>query len=354
MARYPYGRSNTIQRWIYPGSAALAIVIIIALVYAFGSSNEGENQTGPISEGNEITQFPPFVANVQEPTPEPKQPPQPEPTPAPQPQPTPPEVIAENDTAANPEAAEIIDQAFADLRATPARIIDARGKLNIVLGQPMSKKQRNLVKQKLSELANIWLFSPKNFPQDSLCTTYRVRPGDLLAVIGTKFKVPWELLAQINNIPNPKLLAAGRVIKVVNGPFRAKVSRASFTMDVYLRKTFVRSFPVGLARPGKQTPTGLWIVEPGGKMPAPLWTDPDTQRTYHPEEADYPLGSRWIALEGTEGNAVGQTGYGIHGTKEPASIGKASSRGCIRLHNGDAIFVYNLLVPLHSQIRITE
>jgi lipoprotein-anchoring transpeptidase ErfK/SrfK len=40
-----------------------------------------------------------------------------------------------------------------------------------------------------------------------------------------------------------------------------------------------------------------------------------------------PLGTRWIGLD--------RKGYGIHGTNEPRSIGKAASHGCIRLAKAD-------------------
>jgi lipoprotein-anchoring transpeptidase ErfK/SrfK len=40
-----------------------------------------------------------------------------------------------------------------------------------------------------------------------------------------------------------------------------------------------------------------------------------------------PLGSRWMGLD--------QKGYGIHGTNQPKSIGKAASHGCIRMAHAD-------------------
>lgn len=40
-----------------------------------------------------------------------------------------------------------------------------------------------------------------------------------------------------------------------------------------------------------------------------------------------PVGSAWVGLN--------KRGYGIHGTNEPDSIGKAASHGCIRLRNKD-------------------
>ncbi|MHB1404384.1 MAG: L,D-transpeptidase [Desulfitobacteriaceae bacterium] len=37
------------------------------------------------------------------------------------------------------------------------------------------------------------------------------------------------------------------------------------------------------------------------------------------------FGSRWLGLS--------KPGYGIHGTNDPSSIGKAVSKGCIRMYN---------------------
>jgi lipoprotein-anchoring transpeptidase ErfK/SrfK len=159
---------------------------------------------------------------------------------------------------------------------------------------------------------------------------------------------------QINNIAKPESLQAGMMIKVINGPFNVRVYRSSFTMDLYLQNTYVKSFPVGLGKPGMETPTGRWRVKAEGKLVQPIWTDPVTGRTYHPEDPDYPLGSRWIALDGIEGAAVGRTGFAIHGTKNPEQIGTPGSQGCIRLHNGDVITVYNLLMPGVSLVDVVD
>ncbi|GAG09396.1 unnamed protein product, partial [marine sediment metagenome] len=182
----------------------------------------------------------------------------------------------------------------------------------------------------------------------------QVKPGNLLSTIGRRRNVPHEILMKINKIVRPEALQAGETIKVVNGPFHARIYRSTFTMDLYLQNTFVRSFPVGLGKPGKETPTGLWRVKPDGKLISPTWTDPETGKTYEAEDPDYPLGSRWIGLEGLRGDAKSRSGFAIHGTKDPSEIGTAGSQGCIRLHNGDAILIYNLLMPGLSQVEIVE
>ena len=219
---------------------------------------------------------------------------------------------------------------------------------------PLSDYQRAFVKKQLSELADEWLFSRKIFPQDRLCQNLQVKSGDLLSTIGNRFNVPYEILMQINGIQRPEALKAGENIKVVNGPFHARVYRSSFTMDLYLQNTFVRSFHVGLGQPGMETPIGLWVVKQGGKLVSPTWTDPVSGKTYQAEDPNYPLGSRWIGLDGLEGQAKDRTGFAIHGTKKPDEIGTARSRGCIRLHNGDAILLYNLLMPGVSRVEVVE
>jgi len=254
----------------------------------------------------------------------------------------------------NPEVDELITEATALTGTKPSRIIDARDRLNEVLSMPMNGRQRAFVKKKLSGLANKWLFSRTIFEHDRLCSSYKVKGGDRLRAIGRQFKVPYEILMKINNISRPQALRAGETIKVINGPFHAKIYRSAFTMDLYLQNTFVRSFSVVLGRPGMETPTGRWVVKPDGKVIRPTWTDPTTGKTYEAQDPDYPLGSRWIGLEGIEGSAKERTGFAIHGTKDAEELGTARSRGCIRLYDEDVILVYDLLTPGFSQVVVAE
>lgn len=254
----------------------------------------------------------------------------------------------------NPQADTLVAEALSLIRAQPSEVIEVRNRLNKVLQMPLSPQQRQTVKSEMAKLADTWLFGPATFPSDTLCDTYMVRSGDLLDIIGRRLKVPYEILMQINNIPRPQALQAGKALKVVKGPFHAKVCRTTFTLDLYLQDTYVRSFKVGLGKSGYETPTGLWRVQDGGKLVAPTWTDPDSGHVYKATDPDYPLGSRWIALEGVSGAAVGRTGFAIHGTKEPEQIGSAGSRGCIRMYNGDAVLIYNMLVPLYSQVEVFD
>lgn len=255
--------------------------------------------------------------------------------------------------ATNPQGPEV-DAAIADavklIRSQPAEVLEARNRLNKLLQAQITPEQRQTIKDEMAKLSKDWLFGPAAFPGDMLCDTYTVKRGDLLDILGRRMKVPHEILMQINNIARPQALQAGRALKMIHGPFHVKVSRSTFTLDLYLQDMYVRSFKVGLGKSGFETPLGHWHVQERGKLIKPTWTDPDTQRQYKSTDPDYPLGARWIGLEGVDGAAKGRTGFAIHGTKDPDQIGTAGSRGCIRMYNDDVVLMYNLLVSSYSQV----
>ncbi len=254
----------------------------------------------------------------------------------------------------NPEADAAIADAVKLIHSQPADIIEARNRLNKLLQGQLAPEQRQTIKDEMARLSKDWLFGPAAYPGDMLCDTYTVKRGDLLDILGRRMKVPHEILMQINNIAKPQALQAGRALKMIHGPFHVKVNRSSFTLDLYLQDMYVRSFKVGLGKSGFETPLGHWHVAQGGKLIKPTWTDPDSGRQYKSTDPDYPLGSRWIGLEGVDGAARGRTGFAIHGTKEPDQIGTAGSRGCIRMYNDDVVLMYNLLVPQYSQVDTVE
>ncbi len=362
----PRGRQRS-QSWRYIIPVLLIVVLVLAIKYGpFGKDTNPDDSNDVALESKipEVEEQEPEVAKepetIPEPLPEPIQDPIPEPIPEPE---LPadksgqdsPDVAFVPDVAPNSEAAALIAEAAALLSQRPERIIDARTKLNEAFRMPLNKQQRAFVREQLTDLADKWLFSKTIYPDDKLCGSYKVKPGDLLSTIARQYKVPWQILLAINEIRKPEVLQAGDTIKVINGPFHARVDRSSFIMDLYLQdKTFVRSFRVGLGRPGNDTPTGLWRVKSNGKLISPPWPDPDSGKMYYAEDPDYPLGSRWIGLDGLEGNAKGRTGFGIHGTKDPQQIGKADSRGCIRMYNGEVKLIYDLLEPSISTVTVVE
>jgi len=99
----------------------------------------------------------------------------------------------------------------------------------------------------------------------------------------------------------------------------------------YKDKSRFTEYPVAIGKPSSPTPTGIWtitgkIVNPGGI-----------------------LGTRWMQLSIPAPDGV----YGIHGTSQPWSIGKAVSLGCIRMYNHHIEEIFPL-TPVGTRVEIFE
>lgn len=252
----------------------------------------------------------------------------------------------------NPRVAAMLNDAQSCI--SQGKIITARNTLNDLLNMSLDTPTREIVKKQLTDLSSQWLFTKTIQLGDDLCTSYKVQSGELLAQIAARHKIPYKLIMSINNIPSERALRADQIIKVINGPFHVIVYKSAYVMDLYLQNVYIRSFKIGIGKEGHETPVGLWQVKVGGKMIKPTWTDPETGKTYHAEDPDYPLGSGWIALDGIDTRTRGIQGIAIHGTNDESTIGTKSSRGCMRLYNGELMEVYDMLEPGFSELRVVE
>ena len=84
----------------------------------------------------------------------------------------------------------------------------------------------------------------------------------------------------------------------------------------------LRIFSVSVGATNSPSPTGQFEIV--SRLTNPTYYHPGT---VIPPGQGNPIGPRWIGLN--------HKGYGIHGTNEPRSIGRAASHGCIRLRNRD-------------------
>jgi LysM repeat protein len=228
-------------------------------------------------------------------------------------------------------------------------LLTARAKLSAAFEAGLPPDELGAVRAELTRIAEETVFSQRATPGDPLVEMHTIRPGDSLAKIAGSHFVTADLLARINGIKNKNRIRAGQRIKVVKGPFHAVVTKGTFDLSVYVQDTFVHHFSVGLGA-DDGTPTGEWRVK--SKLTNPTYYPPRGGKIMAADDAENPLGERWIGLEGISGDAQGQERYGIHGTIEPDSVGRAVSMGCIRLRNDDVEFLFDLLVTNHSRVTV--
>jgi lipoprotein-anchoring transpeptidase ErfK/SrfK len=89
-------------------------------------------------------------------------------------------------------------------------------------------------------------------------------------------------------------------------------------------------YAVAVGKPTTPSPVGTFIIE--RRVGNPTYSHNGKIVAPGPRN---PVGTRWMGLS--------IHGYGIHGTNEPKSIGKAASHGCIRMAQADLEEFYPLV-----------
>jgi lipoprotein-anchoring transpeptidase ErfK/SrfK len=89
-------------------------------------------------------------------------------------------------------------------------------------------------------------------------------------------------------------------------------------------------YSVAVGKPSTPSPVGTFTIERRAANP----TYHHNGKTIAPGPHN-PVGTRWMGLS--------IRGYGIHGTNEPNSIGKAASHGCIRMGRADLEEFYGMV-----------
>jgi len=106
----------------------------------------------------------------------------------------------------------------------------------------------------------------------------------------------------------------------------------------------IARYPATVGSEHDPLPLGEWKINGIGHDPVfhynpDLFWDADAKdgKTTIPAGPNNPVGVVWIDLS--------KPHYGIHGTAEPATIGRSQSHGCIRLTNWDALDLAQLVAP---------
>lgn len=130
-------------------------------------------------------------------------------------------------------------------------------------------------------------------------------------------------------------------------PLKIVMNLPAFTLYVYEGEERIRSYPIAIGSPETPTPLGETTI-----------VNREIYPTYYPRHyqekglepvppgPDNPLGTRWLGL--------GWEHYGIHGTIDDSSVGRAVSNGCIRMHNEDVEELYALISPGTQVLSVYE
>lgn len=158
-----------------------------------------------------------------------------------------------------------------------------------------------------------------------------VKQGETLALIAANYRTTINQLIAVNNISNPNVLYIGQNINIPNLPnpdtipFSIHISTNNKRLILKRNGQVVKEYPIAVGKMVTATPVGDFVIvnrepNPGG-----------------------PFGAMWLSLS--------KIHYGIHGTNNPSSIGKAVSLGCIRMHNHNVLELASI-VPNGTRVSI--
>ncbi|MDT0159596.1 MULTISPECIES: L,D-transpeptidase family protein [Bacillus] len=161
---------------------------------------------------------------------------------------------------------------------------------------------------------------------------HTVRQGETLTSISMDYRRPIaQLLAANPQISNPNQIFQGQRVMIPGLPepsaipYSISITLSTRRLSLLKNGILQKTYPVGIGKMLTQTPPGDYVIvnrepNPGG-----------------------PFGIMWLSLS--------KAGYGIHGTNNPASIGKAVSKGCVRMNNQDVLELSGI-VPNGTRVMI--
>jgi lipoprotein-anchoring transpeptidase ErfK/SrfK len=194
----------------------------------------------------------------------------------------------------------------------------------------------NAAAEMVSRINTVFMTSETASPERK---AYTVQPGDSLSRIAGRLSTTVGALQRLNglDLTNP-VIYPGNVLYTLNVEWGIRVVKSKFVLLLLNGKDLYRLYHVGVGRENK-TPVGTFVIST--KVVHPAWTRAGRGVPFG--NPDNPLGTHWLGLTPSAGTETTLSGYGIHGTWEPDSIGGAASEGCVRMLNDQIRELFDFL-----------
>ena len=136
------------------------------------------------------------------------------------------------------------------------------------------------------------------------------------------------------------MIRPGMKLKVPGGRFSIVIDKSQNTLTLKANEELFKVYTVATGE-NNSTPVGTFKIK--DKLVDPVWyTLGAVVPAGSPENV---LGTRWMGIN--------EPGYGIHGTRDPESIGKQVTKGCVRMPNEEVEELYSI-VPIGTPVTIID
>lgn len=126
--------------------------------------------------------------------------------------------------------------------------------------------------------------------------------------------------------------------------YSIRIDVAEEMLELSQNGKLVGSYPITAGSESLPAPEGEWFIKGMAWMPTFRWDKAMLEKGERSDNAynlppgpNNPVGILWMQLN--------RDGIGLHGTEDPETIGRATSHGCIRLANWDALDLAKKVLP---------
>jgi hypothetical protein len=221
--------------------------------------------------------------------------------------------------------------ALASTLLNEGKIPQGRAALNAALQALGNDARAPLVRRQLTTLNEGVFLGSAIVPEDPAAPFVEIRPGDSFLKFARQYAVPAGLLEKLNPNLNPRNLKPETGVKIVQGPFHLRFSKADHRLDLYVRDLYVKSMGAEVEE-GNYLPRGVYRMKAASKIE---------------------VGSRqWIGFEGTGGETQDITIGWIYGSAGPRLGRNRGLPAGVKVRDEDLRQLYNALMETRSLLKV--
>jgi len=234
---------------------------------------------------------------------------------------------------------------YASVIFNEAREFESKGQFskakdlyNKILENASDEKTIQRVQKEIMDLNIKILFSAVQGEESVIHT---VVGGDTLGKLARQYGTTVGLIKRSNGLSND-MIRIGDRLKISTANYSVMVDRSDNLLTLKEGDDVLKTYEVATGMiDSSPTPIGTFKVI--NKLKDPVWYK--TGAVVPSGSPENILGTRWLGLS--------VSGYGIHGTTIPDSIGKHATAGCVRMLTEEVEELYDVL-PIGAEVTIIE
>ncbi len=170
-------------------------------------------------------------------------------------------------------------------------------------------------------------------------TEHTVVPGDTLGELAKKYGTTIELI-KVRNGLKKDIIRVGQRLSIWTAPFNIFVDKSQNILMLKTGNEVLKVYRISTGL-NNSTPIGEYTITT--KLVDPVWFNKGI--VVPPDSPQNVLGTRWLGFN--------LSGYGIHGTVEPETIGQQVTAGCVRMRNNEVEELYDM-IPYGTKVVIVD